>query len=575
MSIAKVLLRVGRGWLGLALLLAAMVAAPQTGRGQADDPNPPAETVRLIFIHHSTGENWLMDDYGNLGRELGENNYFVSDTNYGWGPEGIGDRTDILNWPEWFRSANTPRYMQALFNESGQNAWYSRWLSDPGGENQIVMFKSCFPNSMLEGNPDDPPAPGDGLTVANAKFIYNDLLNYFVTRPDKLFIVITAPPVQDPTYAENARAFNLWLVQDWLEENAYPLNNVAVFDFYNVLTHPDNHHRYHNGQIEYITSHGDNTLYYDSDGDDHPNVEGSQKATAEFVPLLNVFYHRWASGTAGQAPMPPTAAPAEVPIIVPAPVAAGSSQVDDFESGTPVNSEGWRAYWDEATPTSIACGAESGLAAQGNAALHIRFEIAANSWGTCALFYDRSLSWQTSQGIGFWLRASDPALIVDVTLYGGTPEETTTYLFALETTPEMAEDWGYVELRWDDFRRAEWEAEAGTPFDPSQVTGMAFGFSTYPDAPNRGEIWVDEIRLLGEMPSEPAETEAALPISPAVEAGSEPPSAEEQAGPTEKTPPQSETGGGRRLCPGSAAVGLGAAAMVGLRLRRRKGKEGG
>ncbi len=60
-----------------------------------DDPDPPATVAKLIFIHHSTGENWLADDYGNLGRVLGQNNYFVSDTNYGWGPNAIGDRTDI------------------------------------------------------------------------------------------------------------------------------------------------------------------------------------------------------------------------------------------------------------------------------------------------------------------------------------------------------------------------------------------------------------------------------------------------------------------------------------------------
>ena len=85
---------------------------------QIDNPNPPGEVVKLIFIHHSTGENWLRDEYGNLGRRLGENNYFVSDTNYSWGPDAIGDRTDIPNWTEWFRSENTPVYMDALFNQS-------------------------------------------------------------------------------------------------------------------------------------------------------------------------------------------------------------------------------------------------------------------------------------------------------------------------------------------------------------------------------------------------------------------------------------------------------------------------
>jgi len=55
------------------------------------NPNPPNSPVKLIFIHHSTGENWLADDDGGLGIALRNNHYFVSDTNYGWGPDGVGD----------------------------------------------------------------------------------------------------------------------------------------------------------------------------------------------------------------------------------------------------------------------------------------------------------------------------------------------------------------------------------------------------------------------------------------------------------------------------------------------------
>lgn len=69
----------------------------------SDPTAPPSSTVNLVFIHHSTGENWLNDDNGGLGLALLDNNYFVSDTNYGWGPDSIGDRTDIGNWWEWFR----------------------------------------------------------------------------------------------------------------------------------------------------------------------------------------------------------------------------------------------------------------------------------------------------------------------------------------------------------------------------------------------------------------------------------------------------------------------------------------
>jgi hypothetical protein len=278
-------------------LLAACVLLHGAASAQGIDSRPPAKPVKLIFIHHSSGENWLADGHGGLGRALDRNNYFVSDTNYGWGPDGIGDRTDIVNWPEWFTGPESGKYLKALYGESGQNAPYTRTLADPGGENRIVLFKSCFPNSSLEGRPGDPPARGEGLTVSNAKAIYRELLTYFATRPDKLFVVITAPPLQDATHAANARAFNNWLARDWLA--GYPGKNVAVFDYYNVLTGPGNHHRIRNAAIEHVSDQGGNTLHYPTDGDDHPSPAGNRKALAEFVPLLNASCHRWEQAAAG------------------------------------------------------------------------------------------------------------------------------------------------------------------------------------------------------------------------------------------------------------------------------------
>ena len=123
---------------------------PGIVQAQGDNPAPPDETVKLIFIHHSCGENWLSDGNGDLGSVLGENNYYVSDTNYGWGPDNIGDRTDIPNWLDWFRGPESERYLAALYTESEQLSPYTNNLSDPGGENTIIMFKSCFPNSNAQ-----------------------------------------------------------------------------------------------------------------------------------------------------------------------------------------------------------------------------------------------------------------------------------------------------------------------------------------------------------------------------------------------------------------------------------------
>ncbi len=305
----------------VALVAALLLMARAEGASAALDPSPPAAPVKLVFIHHSTGENWLADDDGQLGLALRDANYFVSDTNYGWGPSSIGDFTDIGHWWTWFRSRNRATHLGALYAESGQSgAFYSRLTTDPGGPNQIVVFKSCFPNSYLGGAPGDPATVGpnplrrqdsssSAMTVANAKGIYVSLLRYFRNHPAKLFVVVTAPPQvaadTDAAHATNARAFNEWLRTAWLQ--GYPLRNVVVFDFYNVLTSnggsrytsdagrlTGNHHRYRAGSVEHVRTIAQNTSAYGRASDDsHPTAAGNRKATAELVPLLNVYYNCW------------------------------------------------------------------------------------------------------------------------------------------------------------------------------------------------------------------------------------------------------------------------------------------
>ena len=77
-----------RRW-SVALLAAAMAFWPAAmpAAFAADDGSRPTARVKLVFLHHSVGQNWLDDDQGRLGAALNANNYFVSDTNYGWGPD--------------------------------------------------------------------------------------------------------------------------------------------------------------------------------------------------------------------------------------------------------------------------------------------------------------------------------------------------------------------------------------------------------------------------------------------------------------------------------------------------------
>ncbi len=281
------------------------------------DTSPPSGTVRLVFVHHSCGSNWLSASNGGLGDELGKNHYYVRDTNYGWdAPENtdIGSSTDIGHWYTWFADttvqgnavARRDNILGALYTTNAATSGLYTPITDPGGENEIIMFKSCFPNSNVRSDNGTTPSQLFGQssgssahTLSNCKAVYRELLKYMKTRTDKMFVVVTAPPLvsgsTDATRAANARALNDWLVHDWLSpaEGDWENRNVYVFDFFNVLTDENNHHRVYDGAIQHDTSHGNDYAAYGQGGDSHPNSTGNRKSTAEFVPLLNVWYHRW------------------------------------------------------------------------------------------------------------------------------------------------------------------------------------------------------------------------------------------------------------------------------------------
>jgi len=306
------------GLLWLAIGAGAAAAGPSTAAWATQTPPAPLSAgstlstaaptspVRLIFVHHSTGQAWLEDGYGNLGKKLRDSRYYVSDTNYGWGPDAIGDQTDVGHWWTWFRGPKAATYTTALYTEAEQHSSYSRLATRPASENAVVMFKSCFPNSNVGGSPSDPiPAVADNplkggsgpLTVGNAKGIYLDLLNYFKTRRDKLLVLVVSPPLRaadtSPGNAANARYLANWLVSPTGLLKDYTAGNVFVFDYYTVLT--GGHHRVVGHSIEHTVGPS-NYLAFPT-GDSHPAAAGDVIATTEFVPMLNAAYREWTSGT--------------------------------------------------------------------------------------------------------------------------------------------------------------------------------------------------------------------------------------------------------------------------------------
>jgi hypothetical protein len=251
-------------------------------------PNAP---LRLLFIHHSVGGRLLADagakeaiadeiwrshpEGGGLRRRLEGQGYEVNEASYG---SSVGADTDFGDWLPKFRDKMDSVLTSAL-NEQ---------RLPEGRRNQVIVWKSCFPNNQL----------ADEAAVERARANLAALLPIFAKHPEVLFVHLSTPPLAPmvpkepawrwlarallrkpqpgPRLAKSgamARALDDWVTSPdgWLKN--YPLANVAVFDLYDVLT-----------------GHGkSNLLVFPTGGgyDSHPSREGNERAAAEFVPFLN------------------------------------------------------------------------------------------------------------------------------------------------------------------------------------------------------------------------------------------------------------------------------------------------
>lgn len=254
----------------IALLLCLLVVA-----GPALGETAGATRANLLFIHHSVGEDWL---YRGLQEALNNSGFHVADISYGW--RQYGDHTDTTDWPGWFND----EVMPLVYAEKG-NRTLENLIPPLPGENSIILFKSCFPCSEV------------GEDIQDEQAVYRSLLPYFASRPDKLFILITPPPMSHLSIPRLTRELTGWLTDretGWL--SGHTPGNVYVFDLYNVLTDPDAHHHLVDGREVHVAVPGRDTLHYDSNGDDHPNEAGHAKATKEFMGL---FLH-WHEAFEGQ-----------------------------------------------------------------------------------------------------------------------------------------------------------------------------------------------------------------------------------------------------------------------------------
>ncbi len=193
----------------------------------------------------------------------------------------------------------------------------------------------------------------------------------------------------------------------------------------------------------------------------------------------------------------PTPAPSDAPQTPAKPSPASLRLLDGFEGAPPEGSLGWEAFFDDATASKMNCNPTTEFAHSGEHSLAIQFEVPEHGWATCGFYFDELQDWGASQGISFFLRADRAGIPYDVALYGGSPQNRTTYHIRLSTPDGSDANWMPVMIRWNEILRAEWEENPGSPFPPAGVTGFSIGISDSVSGAVGGSLWVDDIALAG------------------------------------------------------------------------------
>ncbi len=233
---------------------------------------PPTTLTNLFFLHHSTGDGLITE--GNMRSVISSYNSSHGTEFEFW---DHGYNSDGLRNPQGeFTGTNYNIPGDNTDPDGLYNLWTSTETEYVNARNQIlnnhevIAFKSCFPASNIP----------DAATLTQYQTWYLGMRDFFDTRTDRLFIVMSTPPLHrlatDSATAANARAFADWLCSDTYL-SGHP--NVRCFNLFDYLAHPDDGTANANMlRYEYEGSH--------SDSDSHPNTLANQTVGPIFAEFL-------------------------------------------------------------------------------------------------------------------------------------------------------------------------------------------------------------------------------------------------------------------------------------------------
>lgn len=187
----------------------------------------PEEMTDIFFLHHSVGQHLI--DQGNVRQLFAEAGYDFWDQGYNV-DEGQRDPAGTrLGHIYYVPHDNTdPDGLAIIFSQPT----FGLPLNTFSGllQHNVIIIKSCFPNSQITSDEE----------LEQYKSWYRRMRAVFDQHPNKLFIVVTQPPlnpaVTQPEAAVRARALADWIMS---AEFLAGHENLAAFNLFDLLAEGD------------------------------------------------------------------------------------------------------------------------------------------------------------------------------------------------------------------------------------------------------------------------------------------------------------------------------------------------
>jgi hypothetical protein len=171
----------------------------------------------------------------------------------------------------------------------------------------------------------------------------------------------------------------------------------------------------------------------------------------------------------------------------------GENVVADFDGSLTA----WQTFQDETPDTRLSMLRDTERKHGGEAAMRIRYKLAADGWATGSLVYNQPEDWSRFRGLSLYVQVEKPGQPLTVIAYGGkSSDDLLHFEYRFAATEAAVNGWQRVEILWPQFQAAAWQSDPATPYDPHSAMGIAFGFSDLEGETASGIVWVDDVTLI-------------------------------------------------------------------------------